>query len=121
MTTVSSGWTTTQTLSSLPSDAPVFCANAEGMCMPIARPPDAAADVTRNCRRDCLNCAMAIPLYAFLELPEFDFAAAWIAVRMRAYVPQRQMFVIAASMSASLGFGFALRSATAAMIWPDWQ
>jgi hypothetical protein len=29
------------------------------------------------------------------------------------------MLVIAASMSASLGLGFFLSSATAAMIWPD--
>jgi hypothetical protein len=36
-------------------------------------------------------------------------------------VPQRQMLVIAASMSASLGFGFFASSAAAAMIWPDWQ
>src|SRR5438132_11252943 len=28
---------------------------------------------------------------------------------------------IAASMSASVGFGFALSNATADMIWPDWQ
>src|ERR1044071_5105458 len=31
------------------------------------------------------------------------------------------MLVIASSMSLSVGFGFALSSAAAAMIWPDWQ
>ena len=31
------------------------------------------------------------------------------------------MLVIAASISASVGFGFFLRSAAAAMIMPDWQ
>src|SRR5947209_6168305 len=36
-------------------------------------------------------------------------------------VSQRQMLVIAASISASLGFGFFLSSAAAAMICPDWQ
>src|SRR5258705_2405209 len=36
-------------------------------------------------------------------------------------VPQRQMLVIAASMSASVGFGSSLRSAVTAMIIPDWQ
>jgi len=36
-------------------------------------------------------------------------------------VPQRQMLVIAALMSASVGLGFSLRSAVTAMIIPDWQ
>jgi hypothetical protein len=41
---------------------------------------------------------------------------------MRGYVPQRQMFPdIAASMSASLGFGLTLSKAAADMICPDWQ
>jgi hypothetical protein len=41
---------------------------------------------------------------------------------MRWYVPQRQMLPdIAASMSASLGFGFAESRAAADMICPDWQ
>ena len=50
-------------------------------------------------------------------------AAAWcMALRIRGYVPQRQMFpAIAASMSASVGLGVALSSATALMTWPDWQ
>src|SRR5438105_866077 len=40
---------------------------------------------------------------------------------MRAYVPHRQMLVMAASMSASVGAGLTLSSAAAAMIIPDWQ
>src|SRR2546421_10722495 len=43
-------------------------------------------------------------------------AARWMAARIRWYVPQRQMFVIAASMSASLGLGLLASSAAAAMI-----
>src|SRR5262249_42032908 len=49
-------------------------------------------------------------------------AAFLIALRMRTYVPQRQMLpAIAASMSASSGDGFDASSAAADMIWPDWQ
>ena len=48
-------------------------------------------------------------------------AAAWIACRTRGYVPQRQMFVMAASMSASVGAAFCASRALAAMIIPDWQ
>jgi hypothetical protein len=36
-------------------------------------------------------------------------------------VPQRQILVIASSMSASLGLGFFLSIAATAMICPDWQ
>src|SRR2546426_1882213 len=36
-------------------------------------------------------------------------------------VPQRQMLVIVASISASVGFGLSFRSAATAMIMPDWQ
>jgi hypothetical protein len=61
---------------------------------------------------------MAAP-YAFAGF--IDFAAAWIAARMRAYVPQRQMLVMVSSMSLSLGFGFFLSRATAARICPPWQ
>ena len=45
----------------------------------------------------------------------------WIASRTCWKVPQRQIFVIAALMSASVGLGFSLRSAVTAMIIPDWQ
>src|ERR1043166_565804 len=48
-------------------------------------------------------------------------AAAWIASRTCWKVPQRQMLVIAASMSASVGLGFCCSSAVTAMIIPDWQ
>src|SRR6266540_1529420 len=44
-----------------------------------------------------------------------------MAARMRWYVPQRQMLVIAVSISASEGCGFFASSAAAAMICPDWQ
>ena len=55
------------------------------------------------------------------RLPHAALAAMWIASRTCWKVPQRQMLVIAASMSASLGLGFVLRSAATAMIMPDWQ
>src|SRR5207249_7443976 len=55
------------------------------------------------------------------RLPHAAPAAAWIASRTCWKVPQRQMLVIAASMSASLGLGFVLKSAATAMIMPDWQ
>src|SRR5262249_10458324 len=48
-------------------------------------------------------------------------AAAWIAARTCWKVPQRQMLVMLASMSASVGFGFSDTSATTAMIMPHWQ
>ncbi len=49
-------------------------------------------------------------------------AARWIAWRMRRYVAHRQMLpFIAASMSASVGFGLLARSADADMSWPAWQ
>jgi nucleoside recognition membrane protein YjiH len=36
-------------------------------------------------------------------------------------VPQRQMLVIAASMSPSVGCGYSMRRAATAMIMPLWQ
>src|ERR1700720_842424 len=49
-------------------------------------------------------------------------AAWWMALRMRWYVPHRQMFpLMASSMSASVGLGFFASSAAADMICPDWQ
>src|SRR5207247_485256 len=53
--------------------------------------------------------------------PPYAFAAAWTASRTCWNVPQRQMFVMLLSMSASVGFGFSARSAATAMIMPDWQ
>src|ERR1700730_11400978 len=45
-----------------------------------------------------------------------------MALRMRWYVPQRQMFpLMASSISASVGLGFFASSAAADMICPDWQ
>src|SRR5262249_632518 len=45
-----------------------------------------------------------------------------MAVRMRGYVPQRQILPdMAASISASVGLGLLSRRATGDMIWPDWQ
>src|SRR5262249_32181289 len=51
----------------------------------------------------------------------YALAAAWIASRTCWKVPQRQMLVILASMSASVGFGLSLSSAATAMIIPHWQ
>src|SRR6185503_13442347 len=49
-------------------------------------------------------------------------AAAWMAWRIRGYVPQRQMFPdIAASISASVGLGLLFRSAAALISCPAWQ
>src|SRR5262249_14016070 len=55
------------------------------------------------------------------SLRHHAFAAAWIAARPCWYVPQRQILVMLASMSASVGSGFSLSSAATAMIMPDWQ
>jgi hypothetical protein len=47
------------------------------------------------------------------------FAASWIAVRMRAYVAQRQMLpAMAASISESVGLEFVANSAAADMTCP---
>ena len=54
-------------------------------------------------------------------LPPQAFAIEWIASRTCWKVPQRQILVMASSMSASLGFGFSLSSAATAMIMPLWQ
>ena len=51
----------------------------------------------------------------------YALAAAWMASRTCWNVPQRQMLVIVASMSASVGFGLSFRSAATAMIMPAWQ
>src|SRR5262249_33484080 len=48
-------------------------------------------------------------------------AAAWIAARTCWKVPQRQILVMLASMSASVGFGLAFSRAPPAMIIPHWQ
>src|SRR5262249_24331443 len=48
-------------------------------------------------------------------------AAAWIAARTCWKVPRRQILVMVASMSASVGFGLSLSSSATAMIMPLWQ
>src|SRR6185369_6463039 len=53
--------------------------------------------------------------------PPQTVAAAWIASRTCWKVPQRQMLVIASSISASDGFGLSLSRAATAMIMPLWQ
>ena len=51
----------------------------------------------------------------------FRWAASWMAARIRANVPHRQMFVRPASISSSVGFAICARSPATAMITPDWQ
>ncbi|MGY3508453.1 hypothetical protein ACVIQY_001428 [Bradyrhizobium sp. USDA 3051] len=51
----------------------------------------------------------------------YALAIVWIASRTCWKVPQRQILVMASSMSASVGFGFSLSSAATAMIMPLWQ
>src|SRR5688500_10138201 len=54
--------------------------------------------------------------------PPASSAARLIPARIRMYVAQRQrLFVMALSMSASVGRGLSFRSAAAVMIWPAWQ
>src|SRR5262249_7308893 len=48
-------------------------------------------------------------------------AARLMATRTRWYVPQRQMFVIASSICASVGFGVFSSRAAAAISMPLWQ
>ena len=49
-------------------------------------------------------------------------AACLMALRIRWYVPQRQILpCINSSISRSVGFGFCCKSATACIIWPAWQ
>src|SRR5713101_9221881 len=57
---------------------------------------------------------------ADFALPDCIAAAVWMALRMRWYVPQRQMLpLMASSISASVGLAFLASSATADMICPD--
>ena len=101
--------------------------------------PDAVisvAEALRNPRRDrsvritsgsCALMMVAPPLIGPQligpQAPVFiSWAARCTALRMRGYVPQRQMLPdMALSMSASLGAGLVFSNATADMIWPDWQ
>jgi hypothetical protein len=58
----------------------------------------------------------------FFAPSAFILAARWIALRMRWYVPHRQMFPdMQSSTSLSVGLGQSRRRIAADMIWPDWQ
>src|SRR6266571_2038623 len=100
MITVSSGRITTQALISAPAAS---CASDSGIRKPTVSPRPIAADCLRDLLREGANVFFMSAPYAFAGF--IDFAAAWTAVRMRAYVPQRHRLVIAASMSRSLGLG----------------
>src|SRR2546422_781189 len=82
-----------------------------GIWKPMTRPAPATAAVSRNSRRVTLEEARMLRL---LRRAMDGGADPLIG-------PQRQMFVITVSMSASEGCGFFASSAAAAMIWPDWQ
>ncbi len=74
-------------------------------------------------RRDCAEERAPADVDDFHHFsPPWVDAACLIAARIRVYVPQRQRLpLIAASMSASVGCGFCLSNAVAAMICPEWQ
>src|SRR6266436_4378076 len=57
------------------------------------------------------GAATDLEIFGDHGLSPYAFAAAWIASRTCWNVPHRQMFVIDASMSASVGFGLSLRRA----------
>ncbi len=114
MTTVSSGRITTQALSSGEPSWARTTSGPNGSRRPSARPPPTAALLTRKVRRSIFGLnVMARSPYAL--------AAAWIASRTCWKVPQRQILVMVASMSASVGLAFCRRSAATAMIMPVWQ
>ncbi len=115
-TTVSSVLTTTQALTS----------GVAAPCAPVGvvekprlktarggggRSNEAAAGNRKSCAHD------RDPPFLAAQTP----AACLMPARTRLYVPQRQMLVMLASMSASVGFGVFASSAAAAMIMPDWQ
>ncbi len=84
MMMASSGRITTQALIS--TAALAFCASAPGKLNPTERPPPIAADCFRNFLRAGsnlrANLVFMVAPYAFVDFKVF--AAAWIAVRMRA-------------------------------------
>ena len=115
MTTVSSGLITTQALT---SGEP---------CRRRARHPAAERKVEAD-RKAAADGGAADDEGAAIDLRNvvhgclpYALAAAWIASRTCWKVPQRQILVIASSMSASVGFGFSFSSAATAMIMPVWQ
>src|SRR5262245_17611796 len=113
ITTASSGRMTTQALISGDPSWARTTPPPSGRLRPRASPPPAAAVPTRKERRSIFS-ALAI-----MAAPPYALAAAWMASRTCWKVPQRQMLVTVASMSASVGLGLSLRSATTAMIMPD--
>src|SRR3989442_5293929 len=115
MTTVSSGRMTTQAFTSgEPSWARTTLA-PNGILRPRARPAPAAALPMTKERR------LSFGGLGIMARPPYAFAAAWMASRTCWKVPHRQMLVILASISASVGFGFSFRRAATAMIMPAWQ
>ena len=86
-----------------------------GMFRPRASPLPTAAVPMMKERRSIFGALV------IMASPPYAFAAAWMASRTCWNVPQRQMFVIDASISASVGFGLSFRSAATAMIMPAWQ
>ena len=115
MTTVSSGRITTQALTSGEPSAARTTSGPPNGSIEAEREPAAGGGGADDERAaiDLRNDGSCAPPHAF--------AAAWIAARTCWKVPQRQMLVIASSMSASVGFGFSLSSAATAMIMPLWQ
>src|ERR1700730_153411 len=100
------------TIHALISGAPFAACAVSERSKPSTNAPPMAAALASNERRSIFG--MDVMAISLSQAP----AAAWIAMRIRWYVPQRQMLVIAASMSASVGFGFSLSSAATAMIIP---
>ena len=116
ITTLSSGLITTQALTSGAASA-ALAVPANGTWKPSARPAEPASAAERAEKR----AAVDVRHHCHGDLPRHALAVAWIAARTRWKVPQRQMLVIAASMSASVGFGFSWSNAATAMIMPLWQ
>ena len=118
ITTVSSGRITTQALTSgEPSAARTTVGAAEGN---IEAERKAGADGGGADHEGAAIESVAMTCLFMAVLPQ-AFAAAWIASRTCWKVPQRQILVMASSMSGSVGFGFSFSSAATAMIMPLWQ
>ena len=117
ITTVSSGRITTQALTSgEPSAARTTVGSAEGN---VEAEREAGAD-SGGADDEGAAVQLGRDVLVHAGLPQ-AFAAAWIASRTCWKVPQRQILVMASSMSASVGFGLSFRSAATAMIMPLWQ
>ena len=115
ITTVSSRRMTTQALISGEPSCARTTLPPSGMCRPSASPPPTAAVPMTKERR------LIFRVSVIMASTPYALAAAWMASRTCWNVPQRQMLVIVASISASVGFGLSLRSAATAMIMPAWQ